>query len=143
MTVDRASNYADKVVHVIDTYGLPMDARALGAIYERVRESNLNDDELLAEEAAAIFLARHLHIAVRDALRGGANPTAMGGVLDTWRRFVQQVMYRADIGLINRVLYTYEILPLIDEMERAVCDQVPGDNPAKTQFPPIASDLAL
>lgn len=143
MTAIRAGNYADKVVHVIDTYGLPMDARALGAMYERVRESSLNDSELLAEEAAAIILARHLHAVVQGALRGCADPTAIGGVLDTWWKFVQQVMYRADIGLINRVLYTYEILPLIDDMERTVCDEVPEDIPAKAQFLPIASNLAL
>jgi hypothetical protein len=143
MSANRSTSYADKVVHIIDTYALPMDAQALEAMRERVRKASANARELLAEEEAAIFLARHLHTGVKAALRDCSDVGTIGGVLAPWWKFAQQAMYRADLGLINRVLYTHEILPLIDDVERTVRDELPEDNPARAQFLPAALSLAL
>ena len=120
-----------------------MNAEALEAMRERAREASGSAHELLAEEEAAIFLARHLHAAVKAALRDWSDAGAMGGILAPWWKFAQQAMYRADLGLINRVLYTHEILPLIDDVERRVRDALPEGNPARAQFLPAAISLAL
>jgi hypothetical protein len=56
-----------------------------------------------------------------------------GGLLAAWSKFTQQVMYRADLGLINMALFNHEILPLIDGVERIVEERVPGRRSAHTE----------
>lgn len=125
--IDSVS-HIEEVVHIIDTYALPMPAAALDSMRRQVRESNPSGGERLAEEEAALFLTRHLHAAVIHELRSGLDSSAMGGILDAWSKFAQQAMYRADLGLINAVLYRYEILPLIDDVERLLREGITADN---------------
>lgn len=129
MRASDAMSYADKVVHIIDTYGLPLPSEVLRSLRQEARDSNLNGGDRLAEEEAAIFLARNLQAMVTAELRLGIDSGAMGGILDAWSKFAQQAMYRADLGLINTVLYTYEILPLIDDVERLLREEIPHQTP--------------
>jgi len=111
----KATRFADKAAHIIGTYGLPLQSEVLDSLRRELRDSNPNGGNRLAEEVAAIFLARSLHAMAIAALRSDIDA---GGILAAWSRFTQQVMYRADLGLINMALLDNEILPLIDGVER-------------------------
>ena len=132
MPATDSVSHIEEAVHIIDTYALPMPAAALDSMRRQGRESNLSAGERLAEEEAALFLARHLHAAVTNELRSGLDSSAMGGILDAWSKFAQQAMYRADLGLINTVLYRYQILPLIDDVERLLREGLAADNLPRT-----------
>ena len=115
MLARKATRFADKAAHIIGTYGLPLPSEILDSLRRALRDSNPNGGNRLAEEEAAIFLARSLHAMAIAALRSGIDA---GGILAAWSRFTQQVMYRADLGLVNMALFDNEILPLIDGVER-------------------------
>ena len=123
MTAPKATRFADKAAHIIGTYGLPLQPELLDSLRQQLRDSNPNGRERLAEEEAAVFLARALHTRVIAALRSGMDAA---GLLAAWSKFTQQVMYRADLGLINMALFTDTILPLIDGVERILEERVPS-----------------
>ncbi len=123
MTAPKATRVADKAAHIIGTYGLPLQPELLDSLRQQLRDSNPNGRERLAEEEAAVFLARALHTRVIAALRSGMDA---GGLLAAWSKFTQQVMYRTDLGLINMALFTDTILPLIDGVERILEERVPS-----------------
>ena len=118
MPARKATRFADKAAHIIGTYGLPLPSEILDSLRRALRDSNPNGGNRLAEEEAAIFLARSLHAMAIAALRSDIDACAAGGILAAWSRFTQQVMYRADLGLVNMALFDNEILPLIDGVER-------------------------
>lgn len=130
MLARKATRFADKAAHIMGTYGLPLQPELLDSLQRELRDSNPDGRHRLAEEEAAIFLARALHAMVIAALRSG--PDA-GGLLAAWSKFTQQVMYRADLGLINMALLNNEILPLIDGVERILEERVPGRRSAHTE----------
>ena len=130
MTAPKATRFADKAAHIIGTYGLPLQPELLDSLRQQLRDSNPNGRERLAEEEAAVFLARALHTRVIAALRSGMDA---GGLLAAWSKFTQQVMYRTDLGLINMALFNHEILPLIDGVERILEERVPDRPSAHTE----------
>lgn len=143
MPATKAMSHIDKVVHIIDTYALPLRSQALDSMRQEVRDSNPSGRERLAEEEAAVFLAHHLHAAVTAELRSGLDSRAVGGILDAWSKFTQQAMYRADLGLVNMVLYTYEILPLIDDVERLLREEISDGEISQTGSSRHASGATL
>ena len=128
MPAGNAMSYIDKVVHIIGTYGLRLPSEMMESLHDGVRNANPGGQHRLAEEEAAAFLARFLHAVVTTELRSGIEPRAMGAILGAWSKFAQQAMYRADLGLINMALYTYEILPLIDDVERLLREEAHDGN---------------
>ncbi len=130
MPAPGATEFADKASQIIGTYGLPLPCELLDSLRQELRDSRPDGRCRLAEEKAAVFLARALHARLIAAL-----PVAMdsGGLLAAWSKFTQQVMYRTDLGLINRALFNHEILPLIDGVERIVEERVPGRRSAHTE----------
>jgi hypothetical protein len=143
MSASKAMSYADKVVHIIDTYGLPLPCAPLEAVRRSVRDATPSGRHRLAEEEAAIFLARHLHAMVMSELGSGIDSRAISAILDAWSKFAQQVMYRADLGLINRVLYNCEILPFIDDVEQILCEEIYDADTARAESSPPASGAPL
>ena len=123
MLARKATRFADKAAHIIGTYGLPLQPELQDSLQRELRDSNPDGRHRLAEEEAAIFLARALHAMVIAALRSGIDA---GGLLAAWSKFTQQVMYRADLGLINMALLNNEILPLIDGVERILGEKSPS-----------------
>ncbi len=126
-------NYADKVVHIIGTYRLPLQSQVLESFRCDMRDSTPRDRNRIAEEGAAIFLARRLYPMVMAELRSGIDCRATGGILDAWSKFTQQAMYRSDLGLINLVLFNDEILPLIDDVERILREEFPTGQGSQTE----------
>jgi hypothetical protein len=143
MPASNAMSYSDKVVHIMGTYALPLPSAVLESMRQDVRDADPSGHQRLAEEEAAIFLARNLHAMVMTELHSGIDSRSMGGVLDAWSKFAQQAMYRTDLGLINMVLYTYEILPLIDDVERLLREAIPEGDVSKTQSSPRMSGVPL
>lgn len=143
MPASKAMSYTDRVLHIIDTYNLPIRHDARESMRRRVRDSDFSGRERLAEEEAAIFLARALRDAVTAELRSGIESRAMGSILDAWSRFTQQAMFRADVGLINSVLYTCEILPHIDDVERLLRDGIAEDEDSNAHLKPHEPRMPL
>ena len=52
-------------------------------------------------------------------------------------------MYRADLGLINMVLFEHEILPLIDDIERVLPPDVPTRELSSPAFAARRPGVAL
>ena len=140
MPAPKATRFADKAAHIIGTYGLPLPSELLDALRRELRASNPNGRNRLAEEEAAVFLARALHAKAIAALGSGIDA---GGILAVWPRFTQQVMFRADLGLINMALFNDEILPLIDGVERIFREKIPGGDPARKAATHCGSGLPL
>ena len=130
MPVRKAMNHTDKVMHIIATYRLPLQPRMLESFRRDIQDSAPADRNRLAEEEAAIFLARRLYPMVLAELRSGIDSRA---ILDTWSKFTQQSMYRSDLGLINMVLFNHEILSLIDDVERIVQAQVAAGESSRAE----------
>ena len=128
MPAPKATRFADKATHIIGTYGLPLPRELLDSLRRELRDSNPGGPHRLAEEEAAVFLARALHPRVIAALSAGIDAT---GLRAAWSKFTQQVMYRADLGLINVALFNNEILPLIDGLERILEEHVASREPAQ------------
>ena len=119
------SNYADRVMHIIRTYGdLPLAPGVLKSFRCDALEAHGHEHARLPEDEAALFLTRCLHAMVVTELRSAKNSASAERALGAWSRFVQQAMYRADLGLINLVLFNHEILPRIDEVERIARDHL-------------------
>ena len=112
----------------------------MDALRQELRDSDPNGRHRLAEEEAAVFLAHALHAKVVAALRSGLDA---GGLLAAWSKFAQQVMYRADLGLINMALLNNEILPLIDGVERILEEQVPSRERAQRNTAARGSGVPL
>ncbi len=140
MPARKATRFADKAAHIMGTYGLPLQSELLDSLQRELRDSNPDGRHRLAEEEAAIFLARALHAMVIAALRSG--PDA-GGLLAAWWKFTQQVMYRADLGLINMVMFSDEILPLIDDVEKILRQEFPAGEFPQTRTAPRRSGAPL
>ena len=140
MPAPKTTGFADKAAHIIGTYGLPLPCESLDALARELRDSNPGGRHRLAEEEAAVFLARALHARVIAALRSGIDA---GGLLAAWSKFTQQVMYRADLGLINMALFNNEILPLIDGVERILEEQAPSGELAQKEAAPCGSGVPL
>jgi hypothetical protein len=126
VSVTPITSYADKVAHIMGTYGLPLQPEVLDTLREDMRASKPGRHNRLAEEDAAIYLARSLHAMVMADLCACVGTSVIDGIHDAWARFTQQAMYRTDLGLINMVLFDHEILPLIDDVERIL----PADAPS-------------
>lgn len=129
MSSSQSSRHAKKVVHIIDTYGLPLPSAALQTLRSDLIEMNPSGRERLAEEDAAMYLADRLYAMVSTELHAGGEPGEAGTALRAWMKFTQQAMYRADLGLINLVLFKAEILPLIDDVERTLQEDTPAADP--------------
>jgi hypothetical protein len=136
----KATRFADKAAHIMGTYGLPLQPELLDSLQRELRDSNPDRRHRLAEEAAAIFLARALHAMVIAALRADIDA---GGLLAAWSKFTQQVMYRADLGLINMVMFSDEILPLIDDVEQILRQEFPAGKFPQTRTAPRRSGAPL
>ena len=143
MLATKPMNFADKVMHIIATYGLPLQPETLESFRQLVEETDMKNRNRLAEEEAAIFLARRLYAMVIAELRSGIDIRARNAVLVSWSKFTQQSMYRSDLGLINMVLFDHEILPLIDDVERIVQEKSPQGDYARTEFAARGSSVAL
>ena len=124
MSVRKLSLHADKVVHIIDTYALPLPAETLHGLRRDVLDVNPSGRERLAEEDAAMFLADRLYAMVVVELHGTIDPSEVGAAQRAWMKFTQQTMYRADLGLINLTLFNNEILPLIDDVEHMLRERL-------------------
>jgi hypothetical protein len=132
VSVTPLTRDTDKVVHIMGTYGLPLQPEVLDTLREDMRASKLGRHNRLAEEDAAIYLARSLHAMVMADQCACVGTSTIDGIHDAWAKFTQQAMYRADLGLINMVLFDHEILPLIDDVERIL----PPDLAAPELSPP-------
>lgn len=131
MPVRKSMSYADKVMHIITTYRLPLQPRMLESFRRDIQDSAPAGRDRLAEEEAAIFLARRLHAMVIAELRADSDSRAISAILDSWSKFTQQSMYRSDLGLINMVLFNHEILPLIDDVDRIVQEEIATGEPSR------------
>ncbi|MEE9267273.1 MAG: hypothetical protein V3V86_11155 [Gammaproteobacteria bacterium] len=140
MLARKATRFADKAAHIMGTYGLPLQPELLDSLQRELRDSNPDGRHRLAEEEAAIFLARALHAMVIAALRADIDA---GGLLAAWSKFTQQVMYRADLGLINMVMFSDEILPLIDDVEQILRQEFPAGEFPQTRTAPRRSGAPL
>ena len=135
MTTTKCSDYGDKVVRIIRTYGdLPLGAEALTAFRQDTLEAHWDGHGRLPEDEAAVFLARYLQAMVVAGIGSGIDSPSVSRVLGAWSNFAQQAMYRADLGLINLVLFNDEILPRIDEVERILRER----SPANTNTPALS-----
>jgi hypothetical protein len=124
MPASKAKNHAEKVIHIIGTYGLPLQPDVLESFRKSLSGSTQKSCHLLSEEEAAMVLARHLYPKVTAALRSGNDSPVVDAILDAWARFAQQAMYRSDLGLIHMALFNEEILPLIDDVERTFREKI-------------------
>ena len=134
MTGSKSTRFADKAAHIIGTYGLPLPCVVVDALRRDMRDSNPVAGKRLAEEEAALFLARNLHAMAITELRSGSGSRTAGGVLGAWSKYTQQVMYRADLGLVNMVVFRDEILPLIDDMEQMLRQESPAGECSQTRI---------
>ncbi len=128
MTTTKCFDHGDKVVRIIRTYGdLPLGAEALTSFRQDTPEAHWDGHGRLPEDEAAVFLARYLHAMVVAELGSGIDSSTVSRVLGAWSKFAQQAMYRADLGLINLVLFNDEILPHINEVERILRERSPAN----------------
>jgi len=127
-------NFADKVMHIIGTYGLRLQPGMLELLRRDIKDSDARNARRLAEEEAAILLAHRLHAMVVAELRSGIDARAIESILGSWQKFSQQSMYRSDLGLINMVLFDHEILRLIDEVEQILEEESPVRNSSQVDF---------
>ena len=134
MPAPKSMNFADKVMHIIGTYGLRLQPAILELLRRDIKDTAARSRKRLAEEEAAILLAHRLHAMVVAELRSGSDARAIESILGSWRKFTQQSMYRSDLGLINMVLFDHEILPLIDEVEQILEGQSPTRNSSRADF---------
>ena len=134
MSATKCMNFADKVMHIIGTYGLPLQPEIRESLRRHIKDTRPEHRNRLAEEEAAIILARRLHAMVIAELRSGIDSRSMDGILRSWSKFTQQSMYRSDLGLINMVLFDHEILPLIDDVERILEEESPADGSSQMNF---------
>jgi hypothetical protein len=134
MSATKSMIFADKVVHVIATYGLELQPEMLESFRRYLQDTAARNCDRFAEEEAALFLARRLYAMVIAELRSGIDSRAMNGILDSWSKFTRQSMYRSDLGLINMVLFDHEILPLIDDLERRLEEASPVGDYSQTAF---------
>lgn len=118
MPARRDPSDADKVMHIVATYGLGLPPAALASIRKQCIDFTCVDSHLILEERAAMCLTRYLYPAVLSELGAASAPAARSELLVAWSKFAQQAMYRSDLGLINMAQFDGEILPLIDEVER-------------------------
>jgi len=130
----KRMNFADKVMHIIGTYGLPLQPEMLASFRRHIQDRTPGNRNRLAEEEAAIFLAHRLYAMVIAELRAGIDSRTISTILDAWSKFAQQSMYRSDLGLINMVLFDHEILPLIDDVERILEEESPAENHSRIEF---------
>lgn len=143
MPATKRMNFADKVVHIIATYGLPLQPDTLESFRRLVNDTDMKNRNRLAEEEAAIFLAHRLYAMVIAELRSGIDIRATNAILDSWSKFTQQSMYRSDLGLINMVFFDHEILPLIDDVERIIQEKSPAGDHSRTEFAAPGSGVAV
>jgi len=143
VSVTNFSSYADKVAHIMGTYGLPLQSEVLDTLREDMRTSKPRRHNRLAEEDAAIYLARRLHDMVMADLCACVGTSTIEGIHDAWAKFTQQAMYRADLGLINMVLFDHEILPLIDDLERILPEDQPVPELTAADFTARRPGIAL
>ena len=136
MPAIRSINVADKVMHIIGTYRLLLRPEILESLRRDIKDAPAQSRKRLAEEQAAILLAHRLHAMVVAELRSGIDARAIESILDAWRKFTQQSMYRSDLGLINMVLFDHEILPLIDDVEQILEEKSPAVSPSQADFAP-------
>ena len=134
MPAPNSMNFADKVMHIIGTYGLQLQPGLLEILRRDIKDTAARSRNRLAEEEAAILLANRLHAMVVAELRSRIDARAVESILGSWQKFSQQSMYRSDLGLINRVLFDHEILPLIDEVEQILEEESPARNSSQTDF---------
>jgi hypothetical protein len=66
-------------------------------------------------------------------LRADTDARAISPILDSWSKFTQQSMYRSDLGFINRVLFDHKILPLIDDVDRIVQENVAAGESSRVE----------
>jgi hypothetical protein len=143
MPATKSMNFADKVMHIITTYGLPLQPDTLETFRRLVHAADMNNRNRLAEEEAAIFLARRLYAMVVAELRSGTDTRAANVILDSWSKFSQQSMYRSDLGLINMILFDHEILPLIDDVERILQEKSSAGDYSGTEFATRGSSVEM
>ena len=143
MSVTKFPSYADKVAHIMGTYGLPLHFEVLDTLCDDMRASKLGRHNRLAEEDAAIYLARSLHAMVMADLCACVGTSTIDGIQDAWAKFIQQAMYRADLGLINMVLFDHEILPLIDDLDRILPEDQPVSELSAAGFTARRPGIAL
>ena len=134
MPASKSMNFADKVMHIIGTYGLRLQPEILELLRRDIKDTAACSRKRLAEEEAAIVLAHRLHAIVVAELRSGIDSRAIESILASWQKFSQQSMYRSDLGLINMVLFDHEILPLIDEVEQILEEESPVRNSSQVDF---------
>ena len=134
MPATKRMNFADKVMHIIGTYGLRLQPEILESLRRHTQDTTAKSCNRLAEEEAAIALAHRLHAMVVAELPSGIDSPAMERVLVSWSKFTQQSMYRSDLGLINMVLFDHEILPLIDDVERILEQESPAGGSSPMDF---------
>ncbi len=134
MPAPKSMNFADKVMHIIGTYGLRLQPGILELLRRDIKDTAAQSRKRLAEEEAAILLAHRLHAMVVAELRSGIDARAIESILGSWRKFSQQSMYRSDLGLINMVLFDHEVLPLIDEVEQILEEESPARNASRADF---------
>ena len=87
MPATRSINFADKVMHIIGTYGLPLQPEMLASFRRHIQDRTPGNRNRLAEEEAAIFLAHRLYAMVIAELRSGIDSRAIRSVLDSWSKF--------------------------------------------------------
>jgi hypothetical protein len=73
MSARDVTNDADRIIHIVGTYGLGLPAPTLASIRQQVFDFARLDEHLLVEERAAMCLARHLFSRARPV------PLARGG----------------------------------------------------------------
>lgn len=130
MPARDVTNDADRIIHIVGTYGLGLPAPTLASIRQQVFDFARLDEHLLVEERAAMCLARHLYPAVVAQLRGKTTPSARDDMVAVWSTFAQQAMYRSDLGLVNMALFDDKILPLVDEVKRLIEERAAGPAPS-------------
>ena len=134
MLPTNPSNYAAKVTHIIRTYGdLSLAAGVLKSFQCDTLEAHGREHGRLPEDEAALFLNRYLYAMLVSELRSGTDSASVDEALGAWSKFAQQAMYRADLGLINLVLFNHEILPRIDEVERIARRRLSANPSAPTE----------
>lgn len=129
MSATHGIRYSDRIARIIESYGLSLSPELMTRVPAELRASRPDRHDRFAEEEAAIFLARMLHTLVMANARAGAGDAAIEELRAVWTRFLHQAEYRVELGLINKVLFDYEIRPLVDELPRTAPPNppAPGD----------------
>lgn len=133
MPTSKATSHADKVIHIIGTYGLSLQSGVRESFRQLLCVSTHRVAHLLSEEEAAMLLADHLYPALIAGLRSGVDASAIDDMLEVWLRFAQQAIYRSNLGLISMALFDDEILPLIDDVDRALREEYSENDPFKAK----------